>query len=433
MLKKVNLLKPSNLKFIRSVSSLRSQEQSLKTSADVFEQTEKYGAKNYAPIPVALVKGKDIHVWDVEGKKYYDFLSGYSALNQGHCHPRIIKALKDQAEELTLTSRAFYSDALAEFGEYMTRLFGYDRVLPMNSGVEGGETACKLARKWGYEVKKIPENQARIVFAENNFWGRTLSACSSSSDPDCYGNYGPYLPGIDMVPYNDLSALEDKLKDPNTCAFMVEPIQGEAGVVVPDDGYLKGVRELCDKYNVLWIADEVQTGLCRTGKFLCVDHENVRPDIVVLGKALSGGTMPVSAVLADDEVMLTIRPGQHGSTFGGCPLACRVAMAALDVLVEEKLADNAERMGNIFRDELSRRLDRNIASVIRGKGLLNAVVISSTEGCDAYKVAINLRDNGLLSKPTHEHTLRFAPPLTIKENDLHNCIDIITNSINSFA
>lgn len=433
MLKKVNLLKSSNLKLIRSVSSLRSQEQSLKTSEDVFKQTEKYGAKNYAPIPVALVKGKDIHVWDVEGKKYYDFLSGYSALNQGHCHPRIIKALKDQAEELTLTSRAFYSDALAEFGEYMTRLFGYDRVLPMNSGVEGGETACKLARKWGYEVKKIPENQARIVFAENNFWGRTLSACSSSSDPDCYGNYGPYLPGIDMVPYNDLSALEEKLKDPNTCAFMVEPIQGEAGVVVPDDGYLKGVRELCDKYNVLWIADEVQTGLCRTGKFLCVDHENVRPDIVVLGKALSGGTMPVSAVLADDEVMLTIRPGQHGSTFGGCPLACRVAMAALDVLVEEKLADNAERMGKIFRDELSRRLDRNIATVIRGKGLLNAVVISSSEGCDAYKVAINLRDNGLLSKPTHQHTLRFAPPLTIKENDLRNCIDIITNSINSFA
>lgn len=429
-------LKPSHVRSVRSlccsaVRNQQSQKQSLTTSEEIFTLTERYGAKNYAPIPVALVKGKDVFVWDVEGRRYYDFLSGYSALNQGHCHPKIIEALKSQAESLTLTSRAFYSEALAEYGEYMTNLFGYDRVLPMNSGAEGGETACKLARKWGYQVKGIPENQARIVFAENNFWGRTISACSSSSDPDCYDNYGPYLPGLDMVPYNDLATLEDKLQDPNTCAFMVEPIQGEAGVIVPDDGYLKGVRNLCDKYNVLWISDEVQTGLCRTGKLLCVDHENVRPDLVVLGKALSGGTMPVSAVLADDEVMLTMKPGQHGSTFGGSPLACKVAMASLDVLLEEKLADNAERLGKIFRDELSSRLNKNIASVIRGKGLLNAVEIQPD--FDAYKVALRLRDNGLLSKPTHEHTLRFAPPLTMNDAHMSECIDIISSTVNSFV
>jgi len=329
------LSKSNKFKAARSLYSSAICQQQAQTkntlSEEIFASTGKYGAHNYAPIPVAITRGKDIFVWDVEGRRYYDFLSGYSALNQGHCHPKIIDALKTQAERLTLTSRAFYSDALAEYQEYATTLFGYDRILPMNSGAEGGETACKLARKWGYQVKGIPDNQARIVFAENNFWGRTLSACSSSSDPDCYGDYGPYLPGLDMVAYNDLAALEEKLKDPNTCAFMVEPIQGEAGVVVPDAGYLKGVRALCDKYNVLWIADEVQTGLCRTGRMLCVDHDDVRPDMVVLGKALSGGTMPISAVLADDEVMLTMAPGTHGSTFGGNPLACKVAMASLDV------------------------------------------------------------------------------------------------------
>lgn len=402
-------------------------------SEEIFACTDRYGAKNYAPMPVALCRGKDVHVWDVDGKKYYDFLSGYSALNQGHCHPKIIQALKEQADTLTLTSRAFYSEALAEYEEYITDLFGYDRVLPMNSGAEGGETACKLARKWGYNVKGIPENQARIVFAENNFWGRTISACSSSSDPDCYGDYGPYLPGLDMVPYNNLEALEEKLKDPNTCAFMVEPIQGEAGVVVPDHGYLKGIRELCDKYNVLWISDEVQTGLCRTGKLLCVDHENVRPDLVVLGKALSGGTMPISAVLADDEVMLTIKPGQHGSTFGGNPLACKVAMASLEVLLEEKLADNAERLGKVFRGELEKNLNSHIATIIRGKGLLNAVVIQETKDCDAYKVCMRLRDNGLLSKPTHQHIIRFAPPLTMTDDHMSECLDTITRTINSFA
>jgi len=431
MLQPRTLLKPSYFKAVRSLCSAAARHQETTTTADIIELTEKNGAKNYAPMPVALVKGEGVFVWDVEGKRYFDFLSGYSALNQGHCHPKIIAALKSQADVLTLTSRAFYSDALAEYGEYMTKLFGYDRVLPMNSGAEGGETACKLARKWGYQVKGIPENQARIVFAENNFWGRTLSACSSSSDPDCYGNYGPYMPGLDMVPYNDLTSLEVKLQDPNTCAFMVEPIQGEAGVIVPDEGYLRGVRDLCDKYNVLWIADEVQTGLCRTGQLLCVDHEQVRPDLVILGKALSGGTMPVSAVLADDEVMLTMQAGQHGSTFGGNPLACKVAMASLDVLIDEKLADNAERLGKVFRDELSNRLNRDVATHVRGKGLLNAVVIKPEY--DAYKVALRLRDNGLLSKPTHQHTLRFAPPLNMKEEQLGESIDIIVKSVNSFT
>jgi len=429
------LSKSNKFKAARSLYSSAICQQQAQTkntlSEEIFASTGKYGAHNYAPIPVAITRGKDIFVWDVEGRRYYDFLSGYSALNQGHCHPKIIDALKTQAERLTLTSRAFYSDALAEYQEYATTLFGYDRILPMNSGAEGGETACKLARKWGYQVKGIPDNQARIVFAENNFWGRTLSACSSSSDPDCYGDYGPYLPGLDMVAYNDLAALEEKLKGPNTCAFMVEPIQGEAGVVVPDAGYLKGVRALCDKYNVLWIADEVQTGLCRTGRMLCVDHDDVRPDMVVLGKALSGGTMPISAVLADDEVMLTMAPGTHGSTFGGNPLACKVAMSSLDVLVDEKLAENAENIGQVFRQELKSRLNPDIVSIVRGKGLLNAIVIPTTEDLNAGKVALKLRDNGLLSKPTHENTLRFAPPLTMSHEEIHNCINIIVDTVNS--
>lgn len=402
-------------------------------AAAIYAREDKYGAQNYAPIPVALCKGKDVFVWDVDGKQYFDFLSAYSALNQGHCHPKIVNALKTQAEILTLTSRAFYSDALGEFEEYATNLFGYDRILPMNSGAEGGETACKLARKWAYKVKGVPDNQAQIIFAENNFWGRTISACSSSSDPDCKDDYGPYLPGLDMVPYNDLAALKEKISNPNVCAFMVEPIQGEAGVVVPDADYFKGVRELCDKYNVLWIADEVQTGLCRTGKMLCVHHSGVRPDMVILGKALSGGMMPVSAVLADDEVMLTIRPGQHGSTFGGNPLACRVATAALEVLIEEKLAENAERLGQVLRTSLKENLNSDVCTTVRGKGLLNAIVIPETKHYDAYDVCLRLRDNGLLAKPTHGDIIRFAPPLTMNDDHMGACLDIITSTVNSFA
>lgn len=344
----------------------------------VFERENKYGAHNYHPLPVALREAKGVYVYDVEGKRYFDFLSAYSAVNQGHCHPKIVQALCNQAKTLALTSRAFYSDVLGEYEEYITKLFGYDKVLPMNTGVEGGETACKLARRWGYEIKKIPNNQAKIIFAEGNFWGRTLSAVSASSDPTCYDRFGPFMPGFDLVPYNDLKALELKLQDSNVCAFMVEPIQGEAGVNVPDDGYLRGVRDLCTKYNCLFIADEVQTGLARTGKMLACDHENIRPDILILGKALSGGMYPVSAVLADNSIMLTIKPGEHGSTYGGNPLGCKVAMAALDVLIDEKLADNAERMGKKLRDEL-RQLPRNIVTKVRGKGLLNAVVINKSK------------------------------------------------------
>ena len=319
----------------------------------------KYGAHNYHPLPVVLSKGEGIYLWDVEGKKYYDFLSAYSAVNQGHCHPKIIKALTDQANQLTLTSRAFYNDILGPYEKFITDFFGYDKVLPMNTGVEGGETANKLARKWGYLKKGIPENEARIIFAKGNFWGRTLAAISSSDDPTSYKGFGPYMPGYDLIPYNDLEALENELKDPNVCAFMVEPIQGEAGVIVPNDGYLKGVRNLCDKYNVLFIADEVQTGIGRTGKILACDHEDVKPDLLILGKALSGGVFPVSAVLANDDVMLCIKPGEHGSTFGGNPVACKVAMAALEVIIDEKLSENAEKLGHIFREEL-----KNIKSSI---------------------------------------------------------------------
>ncbi|XP_018050011.1 PREDICTED: ornithine aminotransferase, mitochondrial isoform X2 [Atta colombica] len=342
------------------------------TSQQVFDRESKYGAHNYHPLPVALCKGQGVFMWDIEGKRYFDFLSAYSAVNQGHCHPRIYKAMIDQAKTLTLTSRAFYSDLLGEFEEYITKLFSYDKWLPMNTGVESGETACKLARKWGYSCKDIPQNQAKIVFAEGNFWGRTMSAISSSTDPSSYNDFGPFMPGFEIIPYDDLPALERALVDPNVCAFMVEPIQGEAGVVVPKNGYLKGIRELCTKNNVLWIADEVQTGLARTGKRIAVDHENVKPDILMLGKALSGGFYPVSGILANDPIMLTIKPGEHGSTYGGNPLGCKIALEALRVLEEEKLAENAEKVGHLFRDELN-KLPKEIITLVRGKGLLNAI------------------------------------------------------------
>ena len=398
------------------------------------EKESKYGAHNYHPLPVVLSRGEGVYVWDVNDKKYYDFLSAYSAVNQGHCHPKIIKALNDQASKLTLTSRAFHNDVLADYEEYITKLFGYDKVLPMNTGVEGGETANKLARKWGYLKKGIEEDKARIIFAKGNFWGRTLAAISSSDDPSSYKGFGPYMPGYSLIPYNDLEALENELKDKNVAAFMVEPIQGEAGVVVPDEGYLSGVRELCTKYNVLFIADEVQTGIARTGKMLATDYENARPDILILGKALSGGVLPISAVLADDEIMLCIKPGEHGSTFGGNPLACTVARAALEVVVEENLSSNAFEMGKIFRNELNDRLsDSNIVKLVRGRGLLNAIVINDTpESETAWNICLALRDNGLLAKPTHGNIIRFAPPLVINKQELMICIDIVVSTILKF-
>ncbi|XP_053306413.1 ornithine aminotransferase, mitochondrial [Spea bombifrons] len=405
-------------------------EESL-TSEYVFDREAKYGAHNYHPLPVALERGEGIYVWDVEGRRYFDFLSAYSAVNQGHCHPKIVSALKAQADKLTLTSRAFYNDVLGEYEEYITKLFNYNKVLPMNTGVEGGETACKLARKWAYTVKGVPKYKAQIIFAAGNFWGRTLSAISSSTDPSSYEGFGPFMPGFKIIPYNDLPALERALQDPNVAAFMVEPIQGEAGVIVPDEGYLTGVRKLCTAHNVLFIADEVQTGLARTGKMLAVDHENVRPDIVTLGKALSGGVYPVSAVLCDDEVMLTIKPGEHGSTYGGNPLACRVAMASLEVIEEENLAENARKMGELLRAELM-KTPNDIVTSVRGKGLLNAIVIKQTKDCDAWKVCLRLRDNGLLAKPTHGDVIRLAPPLIIKEDEIRECIDIIHKTILSF-
>ena len=401
------------------------------TSQDLIALEDKYGAHNYHPLPVVLSKGEGVYVWDVEGKRYFDFLSAYSAVNQGHCHPKIISALNEQAATLTLTSRAFHNDVLGQFEKYITELFGYDKVLPMNTGVEGGETANKLARKWGYLKKGIEDNKARILFAKGNFWGRTLAAISSSDDPVSYKGFGPYMPGYDLIPYNDLEALETELKDPNVCAFMVEPIQGEAGVVVPDEGYLAGVRQLCTKYNVLFIADEVQTGIARTGKMLATDYEDARPDVLILGKALSGGVFPVSAVLADDEVMLCIKPGEHGSTFGGNPLACRVAQAALEVVVEEKLADNAQRLGRVFRRELQ-NMDSDMITAVRGKGLLNAIVIKPKNGKEAWDVCLKLRDNGLLAKPTHGDIIRFAPPLVITESQLMECVDIIKKTLQSF-
>ena len=401
------------------------------TSKELIALEEKYGAHNYHPLPVVLSKGEGVYVWDVDGKKYFDFLSAYSAVNQGHCHPKIVRALKEQSETLTLTSRAFHNDILGQYEKYVTGLFGYDKVLPMNTGVEGGETANKLARKWGYQKKGIEENKARIIFAKGNFWGRTLAAISSSDDPTSYEGFGPYMPGYDLIPYNNLDALEQELKDPNVCAFMVEPIQGEAGVIVPDEGYLAGIRALCDKYNVLFIADEVQTGIARSGKMLATDYENARPDILILGKALSGGVFPVSAVFADDDVMLCIQPGEHGSTFGGNPLACKVAQAALEVVLDENLAENAYRLGVIFRREIS-AIDSDMVSLVRGKGLLNAIVIKPKNGNEAWDVCLRLRDNGLLAKPTHGDIIRFAPPLVISELQLIECINIIKKTILSF-
>jgi ornithine--oxo-acid transaminase len=394
----------------------------------------KYGAHNYHPLPVVLNRGEGVYVWDVEGKKYYDFLSAYSAVNQGHCHPKIVAALVEQASLLTLTSRAFHNDVLGAYEKYVTTLFGYDKILPMNTGVEGGETALKLCRKWAYKVKGIAPNKAKILFAENNFWGRTLAAVSSSTDPSAFNDYGPYLPGFEIVKYNDLEDLEKALEDPNVAGFMVEPIQGEAGVMVPDEGYLKKAYDLCKSKNVLFIADEVQTGISRTGKLYCCQHEGIKPDILILGKALSGGVFPVSAALADDEIMMTIKPGEHGSTFGGNPLGCRVAMAALEVAVDEKLADNAAYLGNIFRTELNKYIATStICSAVRGKGLLNAIIINDDEKSDiAWNICMKLRDNGLLAKPTHGNIIRFAPPLVMNETQLHDCISIIKETLKTF-
>lgn len=406
------------------------------TSEQAIQLEDQYGAHNYHPIPVVINRGEGVLVWDVEGKRYFDFLSAYSAVNQGHCHPRIIQALTEQAQKLTLTSRAFYNSKLGEYERFITSFFGYEKVLPMNTGVEGGETALKLARRWGYDKKGIPANQAKTVFAAGNFWGRTIAAISSSQDPSSTGGFGPFVPGYVIVPYNDLVALEQALAaDPNICAFMVEPIQGEAGVVVPHEGYLKGVRDLCTKYNVLFIADEVQTGLARTGKMLACDHEGVRPDILVLGKALSGGTLPVSAVLADDYIMLNIRPGEHGSTYGGNPLACAVATEALQVLRDEKLAENADRLGTIFRNAmLELQKETSLVVGVRGKGLLNAVIIDTSEESEAaWNICVKLAENGLLAKPTHGNIIRFAPPLVINEEQLHECIAIIRRTILAYT
>ena len=395
---------------------------------------EKYGAHNYHPLPVVLSKGEGVHVWDVDGKHYFDFLSAYSAVNQGHCHPKIIKALNDQATQLTLTSRAFHNDILGEYERFITELFGYDKVLPMNTGVEGGETANKLARKWGYMKKGIPENQAKIIFAKGNFWGRTLAAISSSDDPVSFEGFGPYMPGYELINYNDLDALAEALKDPNVAAFMVEPIQGEAGVVVPHEGYLKGVRDLCTENNVLFIADEVQTGIARTGKMLATDYEDARPDIVILGKAISGGVFPVSAVLADDEIMLCIKPGEHGSTFGGSPLACAVARKALEVIIEEDLANNAQKLGERFRNGMNAIIDKyDLVTMVRGKGLLNAIIINdSPDSSTAWDLCMSLKENGLLAKPTHGNIIRFAPPLVITEEELDACLAIIEKTIKEF-
>ncbi len=402
-----------------------------KIKSDHFiELEDKHGAHNYHPLPVVLEKGFGVNVWDVEGRKYLDFLSAYSAVNQGHCHPLIIKALKEQAEKLTLTSRAFFNNRLGEYEKFITEFFGYDKVLPMNTGVEAGETAIKLARRWGYRVKKIKENKAKVIFAEGNFWGRTMSAISSSTDPSSFKDFGPFMAGFEVVPYDNLKALEEKLKDKNVCAFMVEPIQGEAGVVVPKEGYLQKAFELCKKHNVLFIADEVQTGLGRTGRMLCCDYEGVRPHILVLGKALSGGVLPVSAVLADDEVMMTIGPGEHGSTYGGNPLACAVAVAALKVLKDENLSMNAFYLGNYFRQQLA-TIKSPLIKLVRGKGLLNAIVINSRKKDAAWNVCLKLMENGLLAKPTHDYIIRFAPPLVITKEQLDEGIEIIKKTFKS--
>jgi ornithine--oxo-acid transaminase len=401
------------------------------TAKEYMDRESKYGAHNYHPLPVVLERGEGVHVWDTDGKKYFDFLSAYSAVNQGHCHPKIIDALIEQAKKLTLTSRAFYNSSLGEFEEYVTKYFGYDKVLPMNSGAEADETALKLCRKWGYMKKGIPANEAKIICCTENFHGRTISIISMSTDPDSYEGFGPFTPGFVKVPYNNLEALERELKDKNVAGFIVEPIQGEAGVFVPDEGYLKKAFELCKKYNVLFIADEVQTGIARTGKLLACDHEDVRPDVLILGKAISGGVLPVSCVLADDDIMLCIKPGEHGSTFGGNPIAAKVAIAALEVVKDEKLAENSERLGIIFRNEFS-TIKSEMIELVRGKGLLNAVVIKPKNGKTAWDVCVAMKDNGLLAKPTHGHIIRFAPPLTITEAQLHQAIAIIKETFKQF-
>lgn len=392
---------------------------------------QQYGAHNYHPLPVVLSRGEGVYVWDVDDKKYFDFLSAYSAVNQGHCHPKIIKALVDQASKLTLTSRAFYNDVLGDYEKFVTEFFGYDRLLPMNTGVEGGETAVKLARKWAYLNKGVEKNKAKIIFVQGNFWGRTLAAISSSNDPLSTDGFGPFMPGYEIIPYNDLSSLEEAIKDPNVAAFMVEPIQGEAGVVVPDDDYLLRAYELCKKNNVLFIADEVQTGIARTGKLTCCDHHGFKPDLLILGKALSGGVYPVSAVLTSHEIMLTIKPGEHGSTYGGNPLGCKVAMAALRIVKDEMLAENADLMGNYFREKLNQYISKsNIIKLIRGKGLLNAIVINDDEDSNtAWDICLKLKENGLLAKPTHGNIIRFAPPLIINKNQIDQAVEIIIKSV----
>ena len=392
---------------------------------------EQFGAHNYHPLPVVLEKGIGVHVWDINGKKYYDFLSAYSAVNQGHCHPRIISALIDQSKTLTLTSRAFYNNVLGEFEEYVTNLFGYDKVLPMNTGAEGVETALKLCRKWAYEKKGIDENQAKIIVCEGNFHGRTISIVSLSTDPESYQNYGPFTPGFIKIPYNNISALQQALNDPTVAGFLVEPIQGEAGVIVPYEGYLKKTYDLCKEKNILFIADEIQTGIARTGRMLACDHENVKPDILILGKALTGGVYPASAVLADDHIMLVIKPGEHGSTYGGNPVACKTAIAALNVIKEEKLAENAENMGNIFREELS-KIKSDILVGIRGKGLLNAIDIVPRKNQTAWDVCLKLMDNGLLAKPTHQNIIRLSPPLIIAKEQIIEATEIIKETIKMF-
>lgn len=401
------------------------------SSVKAMELEDKYGAHNYHPLPVVLSKGKGAKVWDAEGVQYFDFLSAYSAVNQGHCHPKIVGALTEQAQKLTLTSRAFYNDVLGVYEKYICEYFGYDKILPMNTGAEADETALKLARKWGYLKKGIPENEAKIIVCANNFHGRTITIISMSTDPDSYKGFGPYTPGFVTVPYNDIDALKTEIKDPNVAAFLVEPIQGEAGVYVPDDGYLCEAYALCKQNNVLFIADEVQTGIARTGKLLACDHEGVRPDVLILGKALSGGVIPVSAVLADDDIMLCIKPGEHGSTFGGFPLAGKVAMAALQVVKDEKLAERAEYLGKIFRREME-AIDSPMVELVRGKGLLNAVVIKARNGKEAWDVCMKMKELGVLAKPTHGHIIRFAPPLVITENELMEAIGLIKEAILSF-
>ncbi len=401
------------------------------TEQEYMDREAKYGAHNYHPLPVVLEKGEGIYVWDVNGKRYFDFLSAYSAVNQGHCHPKIVEAMTEQAKKLALTSRAFYNNVLGEWEEYITKYFGYDKVLPMNSGAEADETALKLCRRWGYDVKGIPADQAKIIVCDNNFHGRTITIVTLSNDPSSYAGFGPFTPGFVRIPYDDIPALEEALKDPNVAGFLLEPIQGEAGVYVPHEGYLKKAYDLCKAHNVLFMADEVQTGIARTGRMLACDHEEVRPDVLILGKAISGGLMPVSCVLADDEIMLTIKPGEHGSTYGGNPIAAKVSMAALQVIKDEKLEENAERLGKIFRERMN-AIKPDMVELVRGKGLLNAVVITPKNGKTAWDVCLKLRDNGLLAKPTHEHIIRFAPPLVINEEQLIEAIGIIEKTLKEF-